>query len=260
MNPPDTAPQPNPAAAPAAPTPQTILPDIPDIWPGAWKLYPHSKQIVKRNWGPLLGIIAVSVALGNIPDIFLGKDAGNFVGFLLSLPLSIALVVAYLKAVRGQKVSFGESLKAGFDLMLCLKYLALSFVLAMALTVLFILLVVPFVIVLPRLVLAPFFLIDQKLGPIKALSASWDATKGHSGKIWGVIGALIAMGLLVLTIIGIPFALYFLFMYSASQVLLYAFIIRSQPAAVAAPTPVDPPAEPAGSDTPAPSAPQNPAA
>ncbi len=88
----------------------------------------------------------------------------------------------------------------------------------------FIALIIPFFIVAPRIALSPYFLIDKNMGPIEALKASWAITQGHAGKVWGIIGANIAFALLILTLIGIPVAIYLLFMYSAALAVLYEFL------------------------------------
>ncbi|HUB94040.1 MAG TPA: hypothetical protein VMB52_06065 [Verrucomicrobiae bacterium] len=278
MNPQTPSPQAPVAAAPVPPTPeppvnpapaQPMLPNVPDVWPKAWGLYKYSKQAVKRNVGTMVLLIVAYVIIAYVPAFFLNPTLGRIVEYLLEIPFVIAFIVGYVACVRDQKISFGTALKAGLDPMLYLKYIATSLLLGIAITFSLLLLIVPFFIVLPRLALAPFFLIDKKQGPIKAISSSWTATKGHSGKIWGVFGATIAMALLILTVVGIPFAVYFLFMYAASQALLYEFITRTDQSAAttangetalanaaAAPTPIS--SQPQGSPAPTPSVPQPP--
>ncbi len=234
-------PTPHPELAPKA-----DLPNIPDMWPGAWGAYKYSRQAVKRNPLPILAVLVLYFLASGLPSILLnrsGRPWGNAIGDLISIPFSIALVIAYLASVRGQKISVGSALKASFDPMLILKYIANAILLTVAVVASAALLIVPFFFVMPRLVLAPYFLIDRKLSPLQALTVSWNATKGSAGKVWGIVGAAIAMSLIMLTFIGIPFALYLLFMYGASQALLYEFLNRAQPAtadAAIAPAPADP--------------------
>jgi membrane-anchored glycerophosphoryl diester phosphodiesterase (GDPDase) len=118
--------------------------------------------------------------------------------------------------------------------------LGLMLLLWVVLSLSLLLFVIPFFFVLPRLVLSPYYLVNQNLGPIAALKASWEKTKGHSGKVWGIIGVNILFVLLCVTIIGIPVALYLLFMYASASPVLYYWINRqsTQPAVAAAPTPV----------------------
>jgi len=216
------APQQTTQAAPQAAGPVAVA--IPEVWPGAWGIYKTSKQAMKQNWPVLLGLLILQVIVGYVPALLLGR-AGNAIGNLLDIPVSIALVVAYLATVRGQKPTLGGALSAGVDPMMFLKYLANAFLVAAVLVVSFILLIVPFFFVLPRLSLATYFLIDKKMGPVEAMKASWAATKGHSGKVWGIIGVSFVFGLLILAVF---VGLYFIFMYGAAIAILYEYINKHQ--------------------------------
>ncbi len=99
--------------------------------------------------------------------------------------------------------------------------LGLDILLGLSLVISFILLIIPGLFLLPRLILAPYFLVDQKLSISGALQPSWDQSKGHAGKAWGVIGVSILFGLLELVLIGF----YFSFIYGAAFALLYTFVI-----------------------------------
>ena len=80
---------------------------------------------------------------------------------------------------------------------------------------------------LPRLTLVNYFLVDKGLEPMEAFKASWHATEGHAMQAWGIILANVAMALLMVTIVGIPFAFYFLFMYSAAFAVFYKYVTKS---------------------------------
>lgn len=209
------------SAATSAAEPAKLL-LIPDTWPGAWGAYKYSKEAVKRNWVILLVLILLS---GVIQEALKRSfdQTGEFVGGVISVFLSVVAMAAYFVSVRGQKVSL-SSLISDIPAITYLKYFVNVILLMLILVGSFLLLIVPFIIVLPRVMLAPYFVVDKKLGPIEAISKSWEVTKGHAGKVWGIIGATIAMALLCVTIIGIPFSLYFLFMYSAAYYVLYDFI------------------------------------
>lgn len=226
--------QPAPQVAPAGPTTPLQPPandfqpslGVPTSWPGAFGLYKYSKDAVKRNLGTILILVIGSYIIEIILQTLL-KNAGTLVSLLFSVAITLTLYSVFLASVRGEKVSIGESFK-GITPIGFLNMLLNGFVLGVILSVSFLLLIIPFLFVLPRVILAPYFVVDRKMGPIKAISASWDASKGQSGKIWGVIGANFAMVLLMVTIIGIPFAIYFLIMYSASTALAYEFITKVQ--------------------------------
>ena len=228
------APQPtNPASTDTLGTPNT--------WPGAFGLYKYSKAAVKFNLGTILTLTVLSIVASIVLSLF--KVYGRVLSQLVSLILSVAFIAIYLSSARGQKIDTKQALQR-CQPMLVLKYIVNALLIAVVLVISFLLLVVPFFFVLPRLLLAPYFLVDQNMGPITAMQASWRATKGHAGKIWGIIGATILMALLVFTIIGIPFAIYFLFLYQAAFAIAYDFIVaRAEPlvAPDAAPMPAGEP-------------------
>lgn len=213
---------------------------VPSSWPGGFGLYKYSKVAVKRN----LGTIIVLIVLTIIVNIFsnLQNSQENPSGSLLGLSLiativgffvTIASIRAFLSSVRGNTISVGEAFSAAQP-MVVLKYFAASLIVGILLIVSFLLFIVPFFFVLPRLILYDYFLVDKNLGPIEAIKASWEATKGHAGKVWSVILATIAMALLMITLIGIPFSIYFLVMYAAALAILYEYINAHLPAPASA--------------------------
>jgi predicted lipid-binding transport protein (Tim44 family) len=64
-------------------------------------------------------------------------------------------------------------------------------------------------------------MIDKDMGVLEAYKASWHATKGHLGKLWGILGVGLLMALPAVTIIGIVATVYLFFMYSAVGALFY---------------------------------------
>ena len=87
---------------------------------------------------------------------------------------------------------------------------------------------IPAFFVIPRLLFAPYLVIDKNMGGVDAVQASWNMSKGHIGKVYGIIGLTLAITLLSITIIGIPFAIYFTVMYSAAFAVLYNFVINKK--------------------------------
>jgi hypothetical protein len=58
---------------------------------------------------------------------------------------------------------------------------------------------------------------------VEAYKASWNATKGHGSKIWGLIGVTALFALLMIVVIGV----YFIIMYAAAFALFYLYITTS---------------------------------
>lgn len=205
----------------------TVGPDnlIPKTWPGGFGLYKYSKAVVRVNLLTLVGVFVFSIVLSLLQRV---PKIGVPLSIIGSILTGAATTIVYLLSIKGEKISTIDALKQSPKY--ALNMLGLIILTNIAMVVSFILLIVPFFIVLPRISLAEYFLVDKNLNCIDAIKASWKATKGHSGKIWGVIGATIVMALPIVTILGIPVAIYLLVMYSASQVLLYKHLSDLAPA------------------------------
>jgi hypothetical protein len=94
--------------------------------------------------------------------------------------LAVGLTRIWLQVARGQPAEFG-TLFSGGDRLLPL-FLA-ELVRTILVYVGIFLLVVPGIILALGLSFAAFFVVDAKSGPIEALTASWNATKGHKGAL-----------------------------------------------------------------------------
>lgn len=238
-----------PAQAPPA-EPAKPLERMPGQWPGAFGLYKYSKQAVMLNLGTLVIFWLIGIAV-SIVTYKLGI-VGNLINFVVGAFAAAGYVATFIAGVRGEKVEFGAA--ANRALSLTLNMLLLTLLMTVVLAASLIALIIPFFFVLPRISLAEYFLVDKKMGVMDAFKASWNSTKGHSMKVWGIYGVNLLFALLCVTIIGIPFAIYFLIMYSAALAILYELINKNpapQPAA-AAPAQKEPATnpEPSQSDQP----------
>ncbi len=195
-------------------------------WPGAWGIYKYSRDAVKFNLGVYLSLLVIPIIVAIvISTLKLPEALDNLLNNVISTVFGVASTFVILAALRRTKLDFNTSVKKSFSL-LALEAFALQILTGFMIIGSLLLFVVPFFFVAPRLVLAYYYLIDKRLGIFGSISASWNETKGHVGKVYGIVGAGIAMGLLAVTIIGIPFAIYFLFMYSAALPVLYMYILK----------------------------------
>lgn len=193
---------------------------LPAEWPGAFGIYKYSKQAVTKNLGPIiLATLLLVFSSFVIERIF--SDAfiiNQLLGWLAGAYFSVVLILLYLAGAKGRRRELGEVFGKAGSYFVNMAILTLLETLIAIVSLL--LLIVPFFIVMPRLVLAQYFLIDQDMDAIEALKASWAATGGNVGKVWGIFGAIIAMALLIVLIVGI----YFLIMYSAAFAILYLYL------------------------------------
>lgn len=195
-------------------------------WPGAFGIYEQSKDAIMNNIKSLLTLIAVLFGVSILTGALFRSGnlqiISSIINNLFSISIAPAFIVIFLKSIDGKKIEAMDAVNNG--LRFIIRYFFLSILVVLVLFASTLALIVPFLFIMPRLILAPYFLIDQNLGIIDALEASWTQTKGHSGKVWGVVGASIVMVLPALTIIGIPVAFYLSFMYSAASGILYKHI------------------------------------
>ncbi|HET7059971.1 MAG TPA: hypothetical protein VFH99_01480 [Candidatus Saccharimonadales bacterium] len=220
---------------------EPVVLSLPPQWPGAFKAYKYSKQAVKLNANAIVGWIIISVLVsGAISTLGRSYNSGaptrglfEVISYIIAPLFSAIITKALIASVRRQPVSVGQAFSQGWPYWL--NTIVLSILVGVTLLVSLLLLIIPFFFVWPRLSLATYFLVDKNLGPLEAYKASWEATKGYAGFIYGILGAEVAMGLLAITIIGIPFAIYFLIMYSASHALLYEVITSSTARSVKTP-------------------------
>jgi hypothetical protein len=216
-----------PAAAPAV-----VLPGVPTTWPGAFGIYKYSKQAVRLNLGTIVLLWLIDIAVNGGSEWIL-KSPGSLVGLIVGSLVTAALALTWLASIRGQRMEIGEALSKAMPFWL--KMIGLTLLVVITVIASILLLVIPFFFVFPRLTLSYYYLVDKQMGVMDAYKASWDATKGNIGKVYGIVGATILMALLMITIIGIPFSIYFLLMYSASMAILYEFINKTKRAVAPAP-------------------------
>lgn len=191
-------------------------------WPGAFGIFKHSKSAVKLNFWTLAAFwllsLAVSVVLGSKHTPLV-----SIVTYIVDAFASTAFTITFIASVRGQRLDVGKAFNEAVPLFL--KFLVLNILVLCSLTLSFVLLIVPFFFVLPRLSLANYFLVDKNMGILEAYKASWHATQGNAGKVWGIYGVSILFAVLMLVLVGI----YLTIVYSAAIAVLYEYLNR-QPA------------------------------
>ncbi len=212
----------NPYAAPQPPDPyRTSTPvrgepqpwDPSDALRVAWELF-------KGNWGPLVGAVVIMTFLGalpgQVPNVLAQTGAidaqqmifvsipFSIVGWLVQEFFAAGLTRTVLDAGRTGTVQFSQLFSAGGNGRF-LSFLALAFLKSFAIALGFVLFIVPGAILALGLSLSSYYVIDQGLGPIEAMKASWEATTGHKGQIlvYFLLGILVALGGMIACCVGI---------------------------------------------------------
>ena len=202
-------------------TTQPAAAEAVSTWPGAFGAYKPSGQAVRLNLNAFLLLWALSLVGGMLIGAVFGHQRllANLLSTLLGAFTAAALFYVTLASVRGKTVEFAESIRVAWPRFLWLFVLQLL----VGITVIggLILFIVPGLYFAVRLCMAGYFFMDKDLGVVEAYKASWAATKGNAGKVWGLVGVSFLMILPVITIIGVVATIYLLFMYQASTALLY---------------------------------------
>jgi hypothetical protein len=181
------------------------------IEPSVGGAYSHAWDILKADfWSLLLVGFVAWLLVGAIPGL-LGRTGGPSGGIsalyqiLVSTPISFGAAYAWLRAVRGIKPQVS-------DLFVPLQRNYINCVIAgllleIVLLVGFLLLIVPGIILAVRLSFVPFLVVDERRGPVEALTESWRRTAGYS---WTILGAallaivVVLVGLILLIVGSIP--------------------------------------------------------
>jgi len=161
----------------------------------------HAWETLKARWPRLLVlvflwlVVVVAGAVGqaawerNESASQVGQNIGLAFSLLVVSPVELGLIYAFLKAVRGGKPEV-DDLFAAFHRNYLSAVLAPALA-AVLVTVGVFLFVLPGIYLAIRFAFVGFLVLDEGLGPLQALRASWRLTEG---RFWTLLGAA-ALGL-----------------------------------------------------------------
>ncbi len=198
-----------PQAGPSYPQPQVQGAGAPQPWE-VGEVIGAAFEVFKANWvvlvfAHLLGGVLAAVP-SFVPTILVLSDAVdvNSIEYWAIYSGSMCLVLTLdaflyvglwrisLAAARGERPEFALLFSGGN------RFLAMFgtfWLLALAVTVGYAFLVVPGVILALGLGMSMLFVVDQNMGPIDAMKASWNATQGYKGRLF--LFGLLAFGMVV---------------------------------------------------------------
>jgi len=190
------------------------------LWDGLAR-YSDEAREETRGWGSLLG----SSVFGPSTSSSFYNEAG-FLLALLAIPFIISQLmveILNLRAAQGKLPTFKHLWSEFVERWLWLKLIGLMIVATIAILIGLLLLIVPGLILLWRLFLAPYVLIDQKVGIEEALRRSWRMTKGYAWPIYSVliVTAVLAVIVSVVPLIGAILAAVLSAIYAIAPALRY---------------------------------------
>ncbi len=172
----------------------------------------HAWNVFKPNWATLVFSQLLAGILGSIPNYIptllvavhqLEENTTEYwivygvclvAGLLLvNTFFQVGLTRICLAAARQQSPQFGDLFNGLGRYLPLLAASTLTFLVAFVGYLFF---VVPGVILLLGLSLTSYYVVDQNMGPIEAMKASWAATTGHKGNLFlfGLLGGLMFIG------------------------------------------------------------------
>jgi uncharacterized membrane protein len=167
--------------------------------------------IVRENLGFFILLLVVAFFIENLPGIIGGVTKQSFplvsfmlgiAGWILGMVVQMGVIKVSLKFCDGEKGQL-DDLLSSFSLVL--PFLAASILYALIVMAGLILLIIPGIILAIKFGLFPYFIVDDRLGPIQALKASAAATSGAKFDLFlfGFLLGLINMGGAMLLLIGL---------------------------------------------------------
>jgi hypothetical protein len=192
----------NPYAAPQVPNDLPPQGAGPDGQPQPWDIgdvLSNGWNALANHWPVLVFAPFVAALIGGIPNLVpvvllltgtVRQNSSEYwtaysicsaLGLISNTFFQVGTTRMYITAARGGTPEFGDIFSGGPRF---LPVLGMTLLLILLLLPAFMLFIVPGVIVGLGLSLAHFYVIDAELGPIDALGASWNATKGHKLQIF----------------------------------------------------------------------------
>lgn len=213
-------------------------PKKPAKLPGAFNLAEPSIGVIRSNLTGFLvmaGIPALLVWLGQAPEFFssntqdialFNSNNGLWNIFIVLGPVATLLaapgaILMRLASVRNKASNFVESFREGLPYVWRMFGLGVILLLAVGAAYVFIPFLIPLLILLPRVLLAPYYLVERNLGPIKAIKASMIDYKKYKGT-WGIIGVFFLIACVnIIPFVGWALALVATFLYEPALAVRY---------------------------------------
>lgn len=188
--------------------------DVGDVVRAGWEIY-------KTHWAPLTFGIFLTTMIGSIPgqvpSIFVQSGAvqqGSTEYWLIYAPFALVgqiiaeyfgtcMTRASLRAARENNVTFGDFFSAGGSFF---SFLGMSIVRGLACVLGLLLFIIPGVILSLGFMNAGFYVVDQKMGPVESLKASWESTDGQKGSLF--VYTLAELGITILGMLACCFGIF----------------------------------------------------
>ena len=166
--------------------------DLGEVLGGAWNLF-------RSNWAVLLFAMLLGGCVEQLPshvnsvlvarhiilqfsrEYWIALSAAMLCGTFIGAFFEVGLTKIWLAAARGSAPEFGELFSGGPRYFAMLGYKMLS---ALVVGLGLMAFVVPGVILAMGFKFGSFYVVDQEMGPVEAMKASWEATDGQKAQVF----------------------------------------------------------------------------
>lgn len=216
----------------------------------SWDLVRPSTELVKKYiWHvlylsflpSLLAVVGLTLlrdvnghTITSITNLVPRQEIGILLVFLATiwaLFSTPAFVYLQVKAVQGEEPSIMECYRRGIRYLLPL--IGLYILVVILLVMGFIAFIIPAFFLIRGLLLTPYYIIDQNLGPVQAIKQSYRDSRSVSLYIWGIIGVSAVFSLLgsivgIIPIVGSILSLAIGYIYIFSQPMRYLEVAKNK--------------------------------
>jgi hypothetical protein len=174
--------------------------------------------------GGLIVSLVIVVALAELNASSLTVFAAAIVCTLGTMALAIAVLPAFvltsLRSIDNKSAGVEEMWRAGQPFVF--KYLLLTLLLGVLFVAGAALFLLPYVWLYKRYMMAPYYLVNENVGPIEAMRRSARDSKRFTGAMWGVVGITVLIELLyTLPHVGRILGTVFIVLYSGAPIVRY---------------------------------------
>lgn len=187
--------------------------------PTVGAVYGHGwRSVFSGDTLSLFVVVVIGLAISSVASLLDAVPSFLF-AILIETPIVYGLAYVYLRAVRQEEVGI-EQMFAPFkqfaDVVLSGTLVTIFIVLG------FVLLIVPGIIIGCRLAFVPYLIMDKKLKTVPAMKESWELTRGHSWRIFGMYLLAIPIIILGLICFVVGILVSFMWMYAAFASMYFA--------------------------------------
>jgi len=170
-------------APPAAPLPPWRLGELFEIgwrgFVGNWAVLLFA-PIFASTVAMVPGLLCFALFRSNVALLVTLGALGLFASSCILLFFSVGLTRIAVAAARGDRPAFVLLFSGG---PVTVPYILSGLIVGVLVEFGTLAFVAPGVMLLAGFVLTPFFIVEESLGPLEAMRASWEATRGHKGRI-----------------------------------------------------------------------------